>query len=193
MKLTAKQTTAMILSLMATFPTLAHTGHDTLQNALASGLLHPLMGMDHLIAMLAMGYWAASFVGNKAKTLLAAFFGLLLSGFMLGQLGYQFALMEAGIVMTSVITGLLIARQKNIAQGLAVSLASCFALFHGLAHGLETTSSVPILFALGFMVTSATLVTLGFAASTLVARSKPNANRLIGLVIAMMGVSLFSI
>ncbi|TPV60687.1 HupE/UreJ family protein [Aestuariibacter sp. GS-14] len=193
MKLTAKYLAASLVSVIAAFPAFAHTGHDTIQLALIAGLSHPLMGIDHLIAMLAMGYWAASFAGNKASVILTAFFALLLAGFTLGQFGYHFAFMEAGIVMTSVITGLLIAKRNNVAQGLAVSLASCFALFHGLAHGIETTSSVPILFALGFIVTSATLVTLGFAASTYVARSKPNANRLIGLVIAMMGVSLFSI
>ncbi len=193
MKLTVKCLSATLVSVIAAFPAFAHTGHDTIQHALLAGLSHPLMGIDHLIAMLAIGFWAASFTGNKASSILTAFFALLLVGFTLGQSGYHFAFMEAGIVMTSVITGLLIAKRKNVAQGLAISLASCFALFHGLAHGLETASSVPILFALGFIVTSATLVTVGFAASTYVARSKPNANRLIGLVIAMMGVSLFSI
>ncbi|MCP4061166.1 MAG: hypothetical protein GY738_28580, partial [Pseudoalteromonas sp.] len=60
-------------------------------------------------------------------------------------------------------------------------------------HGLETAGSVPYLFASGFLVTSATLVAAGFAVSKLVSRNIPSANRVIGLVIAMMGVSLFSI
>ena len=186
-------TSGLLLTLATTAPAFAHTGHETVQNAFLAGLSHPLMGIDHLIAMVAMGYWASGFAGKQCKAMLAAFFALLIGGFSLGLAGFSFSFMETGIVLTSVITGLLIATRKNVTQGLAVSLAACFAMFHGFAHGLETAGSVPYLFASGFLVTSATLVAAGFAVSKLVSRSIPSANRVIGLVIAMMGVSLFSI
>lgn len=190
---TKKLASGLLLSLASATPALAHSGHDTIGNALFAGMAHPLMGIDHLIAMVAMGVWASGFAPKQSRSMLAAFFALLVGGFSLGLTGVSFSFMETGIVMTSVLTGLLIATRKNVTQGLAVSLAACFAMFHGFAHGLETAGSVPFLFASGFLMTSATLVMTGYAVSKLVSRNMPSANRLIGLVIAMMGVSLFSI
>ncbi|GGF64975.1 HupE/UreJ family protein [Alteromonas lipolytica] len=188
-----KLASGLLLSFATAAPALAHTGHDTVHNSLMAGLTHPLMGADHLIAMIAMGFWASTFAAKQSRSMLTAFFALLLGGFTLGLAGISFSFMETGIVLTSVMTGLLIATRKNVTQGLAVSLAACFAMFHGFAHGLETAGSVPFLFATGFLMTSATLVMAGFAVSKLVSHSIPSASRLIGLVIAMMGVSLFSI
>lgn len=194
MRRTLKFTSCLLLFIASASTALAHPSHLAVDNSLYNGLIHPLIGIDHLIAMLAMGIWASNFALKQSMRMLSAFFALLLGGFTLGlSSGVGFSFMETGIVLTSVFTGLLIAFSKNVNKGIAISLAASFAVFHGFAHGIETASVVPSLFALGFILTSVALVSTGFLISKLLSRKTPAAVRFIGLGIAVLGVSLFSL
>jgi urease accessory protein len=122
-------------------PAWAHVGHVE-HSGFVSGLLHPLTGADHLLAMVAVGVWAAMIGGRALYAFPAAFVGLMvlsaLAGMgMLGFPGEELPLIEAGIALSVVALGLAVA--FNLRAGLALGTTACalFAIFHGYAHGAE--------------------------------------------------------
>ena len=126
------------------------------------GFIHPLSGLDHLLAMLAVGMWAAQ-AGGRARWLIpVAFITMLAVGGGLGMLGWPLPQVELGIAASVVIFGLLIVGAAKIPLVMSMGIAGLFALFHGYAHGVEIPQvAAPGLYALGFIVSSAMLHGLG--------------------------------
>eukprot|EP01034_Spumella_vulgaris_P000355 gene355-468_t len=113
----------------------AHPGHG--DNGLVAGISHPLGGLDHLLAMLAVGLWAAQQQGAARWALPCTFVGTMLLGGVLGFEGLALPALESGIAASVLALGLAVALAIRPPVALAVAATAVFALFHGVAHGLE--------------------------------------------------------
>jgi len=151
---------AAILPVFAAGPALAHGGH---LEGLGTGLAHPLLGMDHLVAMLAIGVWAAQAGPARAWVLPGAFLAGMAGGIALGAFAQGPMLMEHGVAGTLVVLGMVIALAMPCRAVLAVPVAAVFGLVHGLAHGSEIAGSV-LPTALGMLAASAALHAAGYLA-----------------------------
>ena len=173
----------------------AHTGHDT--SSLMAGLVHPL-GLDHMLAMLAVGLWSVRVLpAQRAWQGPALFMLALVAGATLGLLGFQFAMLEQLIALSVVLFGAMLmmsARRLPIALGLgAVALS---ALAHGMAHGAEAPAGGFAGYALGFLGTTAVLhfggMAVGLGVRTLVARNAGMVMASLGSIVGAAGVYLLS-
>lgn len=160
--------TAVLFTTMAQ----AHTGdgpHDGWQH----GFMHPLSGLDHLLAMITVGIWSMQLsnqLDKRALWLLPAIFVLVMgSGGLLGFIALPFVSVEHGIALSLLITGLLIVRSVHPPILVCVLLIAVFAVFHGYAHGSEIPDGVAILdYAAGFMLATALLHAFGIGLAFLV-------------------------
>ena len=146
-------------ALMAAAPTwaLAHTGHDqSALTGLTEGFLHPLTGLDHLAAMLAIGVWSA--IAVRPVWLAPLAFVLMLAlGALLGFAGVHVPAIEPMIAASLLVIGLLMAWRRGMPWAAAAAVASVFAVFHGAAHGSEMAGS-PTWSALAGMVMGSALL-----------------------------------
>jgi urease accessory protein len=145
----------------------AHTGSHGIAG-FASGLTHPLLGLDHLLAMIAIGLWAAQQGGRALWAVPAAFVGAMVLGGGLALSGLSLPLAETAIAASVLVLGLLIATRRQWAMIAGMAIAAGFALFHGYAHGLEMPQAAsPTLYALGFVLATLALHGAGIAGSFL--------------------------
>jgi urease accessory protein len=142
-------------------PAFAHVGAGS-HDSFAEGLLHPVTGIDHLLAMVAVGFIAAQ-AGKRAMLLLPlAFMMMMAFGSVLGFQGATLPLVESGIAASVVVLGLLIAFKVQMPVAAAAALVGGFAVLHGNAHGAEMPAgSIPALYAFGFLTATAVLHGLG--------------------------------
>ncbi|MGM3386352.1 HupE/UreJ family protein [Stutzerimonas stutzeri] len=180
--------TALLLS-----PALAvaHPGHD--HAGIMSGLAHPVFGLDHLLAMLAVGLWAAQQTGTARWALPLTFVAAMLLGGLLGFAGVEMPLMETGIAGSVLALGLLVALAVRPPLAVAAGLTALFAASHGVAHGLELPAlSSPWGYAAGFVAATAALHGAGYV----VARSLPQVAaplvRIAGAASALAGAWLLA-
>src|SRR5271169_6458296 len=117
----------------------AHPGHNV--SGFAAGLMHPLFGLDHLLAMVAVGLWAAQGGGKKIWLLPAAFMTMLAAGAGIAMQWQSLPLVESGIAASVLALGLLIALSLQLPATLSVAITALFGLLHGYAHGLELPQS----------------------------------------------------
>jgi urease accessory protein len=178
-----------ILSLLL-LPTslFAHTSHGTF--GFSSGFTHPVLGLDHLLAMLSVGMLSAQMGGRAIWTIPATFVSFMLAGGILGMVGVPFFSVEIGIAVSVLALGMAIAADKKIPVLLAMTGVGFFALFHGHAHGEEMPSSAqPFLYALGFIL-GTTLIHLAGVAIGWTATRIPRATNILrfgGALIALLG------
>ena len=176
------------LSLPAT--AMAHTGSGT--HSFIAGALHPLSGLDHLLAMLAVGLLAGCSRGSMRWGLPASFVAAMAAGAMLGASGTNIPLVEAGIAFSLVVFGFALFLRQSIHTPTLVVLVAGFALLHGHAHGTEMgadLSTAP--YALGFMLATALLHALGvlLTAKAVLPLSQVTLLRWSGRAIAAVGVA----
>jgi urease accessory protein len=150
---------ALILPALAAGPALAHGGHS---EGLGDGFAHPLLGIDHLVAMLAIGLWAAQSGLARAWALPAAFLGGMAGGIGLGVMTALPGWIEPGVAATVLVLGLVVALAVPMRAAIALPLAGLFGLLHGAAHGGEIGGSV-LPTAAGMLAASAVLHAAGFA------------------------------
>lgn len=103
----------------------------------ASGIAHPLAGLDHILAMIAVGLWAAQLGGRAYWSVPIAFVGMMVVGAVVAAAGLSLPAVESGIAASVLILGLLIVFSARMAIPLGMVLVGVFALFHGHAHGTE--------------------------------------------------------
>lgn len=177
--------------LLASGSALAHPGHAV--SGLAAGLLHPLSGVDHLLAMLGVGLWAGQ-RGGKALWLLPLSFMLMLAvGGLLGMQGLALPGSESGIAASLLLIGLLIAGGVRLPTWGGMALVGVFALFHGLAHGAELPSAESALsYGIGFTLASGLLHAAG-ATSSWLSRALPALVRMLGAAIGVTGATLLAL
>ncbi len=133
---------------------LAHPGHN---GGFAGGLLHPLTGLDHLLAMVAVGMLAAEVKEKRGVWMLpAAFVTALIMGGLLGIMRVSIPYTEAIIALSVLTLGVLVALRVSLPFSIGVATVTGFGLFHGIAHGLEAGPH-PYAFLAGMVITTAVL------------------------------------
>ncbi len=131
-------------------------------NGLYSGLTHPIFGIDHLLAMVAVGIISIQIAGRALWQVPLTFVSFMIAGGVLALLGLHIPLTETGIALSVLLLGIFIAVSGKIPANWAIFCVALFALCHGQAHGAEMPSIVnPILYAIGFVVSTALLHILG--------------------------------
>jgi urease accessory protein len=177
-----------LAALVLAQPALAHE-QAGVGGGLVSGLLHPLTGMDHMIAMVAVGIWGAQ-LGAPAIWVLPITFPLVMAlGGVLGVLRIPLPVPEVAIALSALILGVAVATRLRLPFAAAAVVVAVFAIFHGHAHGAELPSAAnPLAYGVGFVVATGLLHVCGIAIGTLT--RWPAGERLIqglGVVIAALG------
>ena len=169
----------------------AHVGvgpvHDVLH-----GLEHPLMGLDHICAMVAVGIWAAQRGGRAIWLVPLSFVFVMAMGGAFGMSGVSLPFVEPGIVLSVIVLGLLVAAAVRLPLVASVLVVGLFALVHGHAHGAEIPAVASgFAYAIGFLFATAILHAVGISFGLLSQRmSTLQAVRLAGVAIAACGVYL---
>jgi urease accessory protein len=135
---------------------------------LLAGLSHPISGLDHVLAMLAVGLWGAQ-LGSPAVWLLPITFPMVMAlGGMLGLVGIALPAVELGIAVSALVLGLAVAASWRPSLAVAAVVVALFAMLHGHAHGTELAAGLsPLLYSVGFVVATGTLHALGIAVGLL--------------------------
>ena len=171
-------------------PAAAHTGHGL--DGFAAGFAHPFGGIDHLLAMIAVGAWAAQQGGRAVWALPAAFVGVMGAGGSLGLSGFALAGTESVIVASVLVLGAVVAAAAKLPLAIAAPIVGAFALFHGLAHGAELpeAANAPA-YAAAFVLATALLHAGGIALAFALRGAKPRlALRALGAAQVGAGVLL---
>ncbi|MCB4769206.1 HupE/UreJ family protein [Ancylobacter sp. Lp-2] len=190
---------AALTAVFALSPALAfaHPGHEGAAG-LVHGFAHPIGGLDHVLAMVAVGIFAAQLGGRAIWAVPATFVALMAVGGALGMAGIGLPFVEFGILGSIVALGLVVAMGwKNAPLGVAMALVGFFAVFHGHAHGTEMPADASgLAYAAGFMLATAALhivgVGLGLAVGKLGEVRAPRLTQALGAVVAVAGLGLLS-
>ncbi|MFN3361095.1 MAG: HupE/UreJ family protein [Pseudanabaenaceae cyanobacterium] len=158
-----------------------------------AGLLHPLTGLDHIVAMVAIGLWAMQMGGRAVWTLPLAFVSTMAIGGVLGMLGVPFPGIEVGIVASDLLLGLAIVFAPPLPLGVSSSIAGFLALLHGYAHGTEMAAgSSALLYSLGFLLSTIGLHLAGILLGYGIKQIKPDRDYPIRIAgSAVVAVSLY--
>ncbi|HSK41222.1 MAG TPA: HupE/UreJ family protein [Arenibaculum sp.] len=158
---------ALVLAAVSGLPAaaLAHTGAVTGGAGFIAGFAHPLFGLDHLLAMFAVGLWAAQLGGRALWAVPASFVGAMVLAGAAAMAGAALPAVELGILGSVVVLGLLVALQPRLPLAAATLVVAAFAAFHGHAHGSEMPIAAdPVLYGIGFALATAFLHGVGVAA-----------------------------
>jgi len=177
-----------IAALVVAQPAFAHE-QAAAGGGLVRGLLHPLSGMDHLIAMVAVGIWGAQ-LGAPAIWVLPITFPMVMAvGGVLGVLRIPLPMPEVVVALSALVLGAAVAMRLRLPFAAAAVVVAVFAIFHGHAHGAELPSSAnPLAYGVGFVVATGLLHLCGIVIGTLT--RWPVGERVIqalGVVIAGLG------
>jgi urease accessory protein len=166
-----------------------HAGHD-----FGEGLRHPVTGVDHLLAMVAVGLLAVRSGKGALVGLPLAFLGSMVAGGLLAALGLRLPGVEWGIAASVLVLGLLVAAARTMPFAHAAGLIAAFAVFHGYAHASElATGGALAPYAAGFLASTALLHAGGIAVGSLFVRLQHGeALRLAGAAISMAGLALLA-
>ena len=152
----------LALGLVLTCPAWLSAHEDGSAAGLLSGLSHPVSGVDHILAMVAVGIWGAQ-LGQPAIWALPVTFPMVMAlGGMLGLLGLPLPGVEVGIGLSALLLGLVVALERRPGLAVAGTLVAFFAVFHGHAHGAELPAGQSgLLYSIGFVVATGTLHATG--------------------------------
>ena len=159
-----------------------------------SGFVHPILGWDHVAAMVAVGLWGA-FLGNPAIWILPVVFTLVMAfGGALGVMGIPIPSIETGIAVSAIVLGAMVAFAIRPPLWVAAILVGVFAIFHGHAHGTELPSAAnPLAYSAGFVISTGLLHLSGIAIGLLVRWPAGKiAVRTCGVIISLAGVGFLS-
>lgn len=129
-----------------------------------SGFMHPISGLDHVVAMVAVGLWGA-FLGRPAIWILPVIFPLVMAfGGALGVAGVPIPYVETGVALSGVVLGLAVLLAVRPPMWVAAVVVGIFAIFHGYAHGVELPNAVnPLIYSIGFVIATGLLHLTGIA------------------------------
>lgn len=185
-------TGAALALLAGAAPALAHTGVGHTHGFFA-GVTHPIGGLDHLLAMLAVGIWSAlSSRGEVGRMWVApaAFIAAMLVGAIAGYLQVPLPMVETGIALSVLLLGLLILARLEVSLIVGAALVAAFAIYHGQAHGSEATGAI-LAYMAGFAIATAVLHGLGIGLGLAISRVRLAAP-VAGSAIAAAGAYLLS-
>jgi len=169
MRNTMRRSLAVQVALVAVATTafssaaLAHVG-DHSHMSFTEGLLHPFSGLDHVLAMIAVGIWGAQ-LGAPALWLLPVIFPMVMAqGAFLGLIGLPLPGGEVGIALSALLLGAMVGGEVRPKLVLAALLVGALAVFHGHAHGTELPAGQNgLLYSMGFVIATGCLHGLGIA------------------------------
>jgi urease accessory protein len=178
----------LLLTLCWIAPVSAHEIHSG--GGFMSGFNHPVLGFDHLLAMLSVGMLSTQLGGRAIWTVPLAFVTIMLVGGILGLYAIAVPFVEIGIALSVLLLGLAIAFDRQIPLLFAMAFVGIFAIFHGHAHGAEMPAlASPVLYALGFLFGTAVIhlggVMIGLGMQRMTGQR--NLMRVTGAAIAAMG------
>lgn len=139
---------------------LAHPGH-ALTSAYA-GFIHPLLGWDHLLMMLAVGVWASQLSGKQRWLLPVTFVGVMAIGAMGGLSGLMMTGLETMLASSLIVMGILLSINMSVSTPFRVAFVALFAGLHGMAHGSELASMQGYGVLIGMLTATAILHGVGF-------------------------------
>ncbi len=183
------KTRAMISSLLL-LPTSEASAHllEGEMLGVTDGFLHPIIGLDHLLAMIGIGFWLGSQVHRCSFRMLGLLLISLILGAILAVLPSSTLWLEPGLASSVLLLGLLIAGRFPRSVGYGLSILA--GLLHGYAHGHEIPATVGALdYGLGFLMATAGLLSLGWFLGSK-ARHAPIFQRLCGALMMAMGVQM---
>lgn len=181
-------------SLALTTGAAAHSGHGIVPD-LAHGFTHPLGGLDHVLAMVAVGVFAAQLAGRATWLVPATFIIMMVAGGIFGYSGLQLPMVEQGIGLSVVALGVLVALGFRPTLIVSMGLVSIFAVLHGHAHGAEGANAAALLpYTAGFVAATALLhlagIALGLGIERFSATASVSIKRMIGAAGAIAGAVL---
>jgi urease accessory protein len=180
---------ALVLLISLAQPALAHTQKGEAAGFLA-GFRHPISGLDHVLAMVAVGLWGAQ-LGAPAVWLLPVAFPMVMAvGGMLGLMGVALPGIEYGIAASAILLGAAVMFEARPPLAVASALVGFFAIFHGHAHGTELPpGQSALLYSMGFVVATGCLHAAGIAIGTVHRWSwGQSVLRVAGAVVAVGGI-----
>lgn len=159
------RTTAFVgwlIGLLTPALALAHVGQGDISGGFISGFEHPMSGLDHVVAMVAVGIWGAQ-LGAPSIWVLPVTFPLVMAfGGVLGALGVPIPGVEVGIAVSAIVLGAMVLFAARPPLWIAAVLVGVFAICHGYAHGAELPASAdPIAYSLGFVLATGSLHATG--------------------------------
>ena len=181
---------AVFLLLSTISVAFAHADAASITGGFLSGFFHPITGLDHVVAMVAVGLWGA-FLGRPAIWILPIIFPLVMAfGGALGVAGVNIPYIETGIALSGVVLGLAVAFAVRPPLWIAAILVGAFAIFHGHAHGTELPNAAnPLIYSIGFVIGTGLLHLAGILFGELTRWSWGHiAVRAGGVVIALIGL-----
>jgi urease accessory protein len=182
--------------LAALAPTLAfaHIGVGS-THGFVHGFSHPIGGIDHILAMVAVGIFAANLGGRALWAVPLTFMGFMLAGGALGMFGMPLPFVEVGIALSIVVLGIAVAVKWDWPVAAAMAMVGLFAIFHGHAHGTEMPLDASgAAYALGFVAATGLLhlVGIGFAIGV---TSRAYSQRIVqagGAAVAVAGIGVLT-
>ncbi len=169
------------------FSALAHVGDAAhAHGGFLAGFLHPVTGLDHLAAMLAVGVWSAM-TTRRPWIAPLSFAALLLGGALLARAGVSLPAIEPMIAASMLVVGLLLAARARLPEAAGAMLVGAFAVFHGAAHGQELAGAAALA---GMVLGTALLHAAGIAIGLGMRRASPWLPRAAGAVVALMGLNM---
>jgi urease accessory protein len=183
------RTSALGALLMFSGTAAAHTGTG-LAGGFVPGFMHPLTGLDHLLAMVCVGLWGAFLGPPLIQTLPIVFPAMMVGGAVLAMFSVPLPPVEAGIALSVLVLGFCIAFRFAAPVWVASVIVACFAIFHGYAHGKELPSAAdPVGYSMGFVLATGLLHVAGIGLGFLSDRpGGAAAIRSLGAVIGCLGL-----
>ncbi|MCG8519930.1 MAG: HupE/UreJ family protein [Pseudomonadales bacterium] len=167
----------------------AHPGHT--EGGFTSGLLHPMLGLDHLLAMAAIGFWSV----RQSKLMKNATPAFVVGGMILGAAlawgGLSLPGVETGITFSVLLAGILIATLAKLPTAVGGSLVGAFMVFHGFAHGTEMPEGATLVaYLTGFSIATLLITFVGRGLGALMLKADSRFSRGVGGVLAVAGAYL---
>ena len=154
---------ALVALIVLLLPSTAYAHSDLAVKGFVSGLLHPVLGLDHFLAMLSVGIVSAQMGGKRVLIVPAMFVLAMIAGAVAGVQGHLWPFTEQGIALSVIVLGVAIATmQPHFSSWPVLVVVAFFGSLHGHAHGLELPKSAdPIYYAAGFVTSTATIHLIG--------------------------------
>jgi urease accessory protein len=192
MRTVVKRMGAVLTAAAFAGPAMAHTGVGAV-HGFSAGLLHPLFGLDHVLAMVAVGLWAG-LVGGKARLAYPlAFVAMMVVAGLWGMSGEALPGVEIGIAVSVIVLGLAIALKATPPLAAGVAACAIFAIFHGHAHGAELPDGAGAFgYAAGFVLATALLHGVGLFLAEMLAQRAPLLARVAGGGLVLAGVAILA-
>lgn len=177
-------------------PAFAHLNPEE-HGSFMTGFAHPLFGLDHVLAMVAVGLWATMIGSRALYHVPLSFVGTMAAGFVLAVTGIELPFVEPAILASVIALGLLIAAAVKLPTEIGMIVVGIFALFHGYAHGGEVGAATHLDYGLGLVVATSLLhvvgIGLGFLVGSGILMPKQTGQairRVVGGIAAALGIGL---